>query len=100
MYLINTAIWIIRLNFMMRITRLQQNLYISYTILTQFCIFIIHSTYAAGAEPCIDTVTAYDYLPANEVGKHLILDRDQASLIVAAKADNPSKAYEFYSQGK
>jgi hypothetical protein len=49
-------------------------------------------------EPCIDNI--YGYTPANDVGKHLILDLDQANLIAAAKASNPSLAYQHYSQGE
>jgi hypothetical protein len=44
--------------------------------------------------------TIYGYIPANDVDNHLLLDVDQASLIVAAKASNPSLAYEYYSEGK
>jgi hypothetical protein len=47
---------------------------------------------------CVDTI--YGYTPANDVDNHLLLDVDQASLIVAAKASNPSLAYEYYSEGK
>jgi hypothetical protein len=67
-----------------------------YYTLTQFCVLIIHS--AIAIEPCVDTI--YGYIPAKDVDNHLLLDGDQASLIVAAKASNPSLAYEYYSQGK
>jgi hypothetical protein len=54
------------------------------------------SNYAVGMEPCIDTV--YGYTPANDVGKHLILDLDQANLN-AVQASNLPLAYQHYSQG-